>query len=317
MHAPARTPATAPAPAGPERRWAIRPGLVVVAVAASCATAWYARAGGEPSPSVSDAPLATARYLANEGVLVSAGETSIAFDPVFRVGGAEYQRLPTGLERALFAGEPPFDGLDAVFVSHYHDDHFSPPDLLRLLVRRPEIRLYAPAQAVETMHPRNDEGREALARVTGIALGLGDPPATFEAGPLLVEAFRVPHAGWPERATNVHNLAYRVTLGGVTVAHLGDADARDVHFAPEAERWSARHIHMAFPPFWFFLSEEGRRVLAERLAPDHAVGIHVPVSLPREAAARPGPLRDRDLFQEPGETRAIGSAPGGAPEGPP
>jgi L-ascorbate metabolism protein UlaG (beta-lactamase superfamily) len=255
--------------------------------------------------------LATAMYLANEGVLVSAGETRIAFDPVFRVDHGEYQSLPAELERALFAGEPPFDGLDAVFVSHYHDDHFSPRDLLRLMQARPGLRLYAPAQAVATMQARNPEGREALSRATGIELALGDPPFTLEAGPLVVEAFRIPHTGWPDHVTNVHNLAFRVTLGGATVVHLGDADTSDLHFAPQAERWAARQTHLALPPFWFFLSPEGRRVLEERLAPDLAVGIHVPVEMPLEAGERPEALREQDLFQTPGETREIRAAPAG------
>jgi hypothetical protein len=62
---------------------------------------------------------------------------------------------------------------------------------------------------------------------------------------------------------------------------------------------------MAFPPYWFFLSENGLSVLAERLRPAHAVGIHVPVSVPEDAVEREPGLRGVDLFTRPGETREI------------
>jgi hypothetical protein len=62
---------------------------------------------------------------------------------------------------------------------------------------------------------------------------------------------------------------------------------------------------MAFPPYWFFLSESGARVLRERLRPASAVGIHVPVTVPNDAASREQALQNVDLFTVPGETRAI------------
>ena len=68
----------------------------------------------------------TAQYLANAAVLVTNGGTKVVFDPLFRNDFGSYERVPASMERALFAGEPPFDGLDAVFISHYHEDHFRP-----------------------------------------------------------------------------------------------------------------------------------------------------------------------------------------------
>jgi len=248
--------------------------------------------------------IATVWYLANEGVLVSAGDSKIAFDPLFRRGYDQYQLLPLELERALFAGEAPFQGLDAVFICHYHEDHFSPIDLRRLLQERPGVRLYAPAQAVATMNL--EAGGAAIRdRIIPVDISDGDPPFSVETGTLRVEAVRIPHAGWPDRNRDVQNLAWRVTLdGAATVVHLGDADAREVHFARHADYWKARPPQMAFPPYWFFYGE-GPRVLEERIAPGHAVGIHVPTDMPRRAEDRPEELRGRDLFLVPGETREV------------
>lgn len=259
--------------------------------------------------SQSPGPKARAHYLANEGVLIAAGETRIVFDPLFRNDFGTYLLLPKELERALFAGEPPFTGLDAVFISHYHEDHFSPVDVLRLLRERGEIRLYAPAQAVTEMRriAGGDDGQNegVFSRVTEIRLEYKDAPFAIETGDLIVEAVRIPHTGWPDRQLEVENIAYRVTLGeSATVAHLGDADTSDVHFARDALYWKRRPLDMAFPPYWYFQSEDGRRVLEERLEPAHAIGIHVPAGM-TNPAERPPELAEYDLFVSPGETRDI------------
>src|SRR5262245_44161225 len=133
---------------------------------------------GDSSPPLESG--AKAHYLANEGVLIVSGETRIVFDPLFRNGFDTYRLLPPELERALFAGAPPFTGLDAVFISHYHEDHFSPADILRLLRERPEIRLYAPAQAVNEIRKLAPDANDVFSRVTEIRLAYKDAPFTVE-----------------------------------------------------------------------------------------------------------------------------------------
>ena len=68
---------------------------------------------------------ATVMYLANQGVLVTAGDTGILFDPLFDADFDRFQLVPAELHAAMLAGEPPFDDVAAVFVSHAHADHFS------------------------------------------------------------------------------------------------------------------------------------------------------------------------------------------------
>jgi len=272
--------------------------LLAVVLAAGCGVQ-----GSESTP----APESQATHLANAGVLVAHGDTKIVFDPLYRNDYGTYRLLPDSLERALFAGDPPFDGIDAVLVSHYHGDHFSAVDILRLLQEHPEMHLYAPAQAVAEMREIADEARdEIFERVTSIDLDYKESPVTIESGPLVVEAVRIPHSGWPERRLDVENIAFRVTLDDeTTVLHLGDADTKDVHFEGDASFWAARPADMAFPPYWYFDSEDGRTVLEERLKPRSAVGVHVPVEMPSDVAERPAAFQNRDLFTKPGETRSI------------
>jgi glyoxylase-like metal-dependent hydrolase (beta-lactamase superfamily II) len=80
-------------------------------------------------------------YLANEGVMVSDGDTRILFDPLYPESYGQYLLVPEEMRRALFAGEAPFDGVDAVFISHFHGDHFSPGDVLALMQAQADIAL--------------------------------------------------------------------------------------------------------------------------------------------------------------------------------
>lgn len=247
----------------------------------------------------------TAMYIANEGVLVSHEETKILFDPLASDSYGQYELIPAAMKADLMAGAAPFDGVDAVLVSHYHGDHFAPADILALLRARPSVHLYAPVQAISGMRDLAVPDDAALfERVVGVDLEYGDTPMTITADGLLIEAVRIPHSGWPTRRTDVENIAFRVTLDdAATVLHLGDADTRDVHFARDEDFWEERQTHMAFPPYWYFLSGNGRAVLEDRLNPGHAVGIHVPSDVPDNPEKRDPELDGYDIFTHPGEGR--------------
>ena len=265
---------------------------------------WFA-VTAQADDTVSDT--ATAMYLANEGVMVVQGETKVVFDPLFRNNYGQYLLLPEPMKEALFAGRPPFDGIDAVFVSHFHGDHFSPEDMLRLLQEQPGVHLYAPRQAVAGLRSVANTQDDALfERVTAVELAYKDPPVTLEMDKLLIEAVRIPHSGWPTGRLDVENISWRVTLDKTTtVLHLGDADPNDVHFARDAAYWAKTQLNMAFPPYWFFNSTFGPKILSDRLKPQASVGVHVPVSIPTDAARRPVEFRNHDLFTQPLETRVI------------
>lgn len=211
--------------------------------------------------------------------------------------------LPEPMKAALFAGTPPFDGIDAVFISHAHQDHYSAADILHLLKEQPGIRLFAPKNAVmELREVATERDGAVFDRVTAVDLTYQDAPVALQMEGLKIEAVRIPHSGWPTTRLDVANISWRVTLDETTtVLHMGDADPNDVHFERDAAYWGERHIHMAFPPYWFFISSLGPGVLSNYLKPDHSVGIHVPTN----PARRPAELRDYDLFTVPGEIRVI------------
>jgi L-ascorbate metabolism protein UlaG (beta-lactamase superfamily) len=281
--------------------WLIVTSLAAVAIA-------HAGYAGQPAGQGAALPAtATMQYLANASVLVTHGDTTVVFDPLFRNDFGQYALVPAQVQRALFEGTAPFDGLVAVFVSHYHEDHFSAADVLRLLEARPALQLFAPAQAVAGMREISAARLAAVAsRVHAIALGYRDAPVTLEQGAVVVEAVRIPHSGWPSRQRDTENLAFRVTLdAATTVVHLGDADTSDAHFSRDGAYWGRRRTHVAFPPYWFFMNDEGRRVLNTRLNAARSIGVHVPRNVPAQSDERAPELRGHELFTTPGEVRDV------------
>ena len=250
---------------------------------------------------------ALAFYIANEGVMVIDGGTKILFDPLFPESYGQYLLVPEQMKAAMFAGDAPFDGVDAIFISHYHGDHFSPDEILALMKAQPGIQLYAPAQAVIAMRSEAGSADDLVfERVNAVNLQYKDAPVTLSMDNLLVEAVRIPHSGWPTGRVNVENIVWRVTLNGsTTVLHMGDADPNDVHFEDDAAYWNLRAPNLAFPPYWFYSSTSGRRILSDRIKASRSVGIHVPTTIPSDPIRRPPELRGHDIFTQPGETRAI------------
>jgi L-ascorbate metabolism protein UlaG (beta-lactamase superfamily) len=245
------------------------------------------------TPVSADEDPATARYLANEGVMIAHGDTRVLFDPLFNESFGEYRLVPENMRLALIAGHAPWDGVDAVFISHYHDDHFSPLELVDYLRAQPGVRLFAPAQAAAALRAVVGDESPLLDRVTAVSLQYGDRPQRFELPGLVIETVRIPHSGWPSQSLEVENLAWRITLDdGPTVLHLGDADTSELHFTQDSKFWEQQKLHLAMPPYWYFLSAHGRAVLREQLRPAHAVGIHVPVTVPEAPDDREIGLRE-------------------------
>jgi L-ascorbate metabolism protein UlaG (beta-lactamase superfamily) len=248
-----------------------------------------------------------AHYMANEGLMVVHGDTKVMFDPLYNQSYGSYIMLPEQMRAALFAGAAPYDGLDAIFISHQHGDHFTAEDVLSFMLARDEVELYAPGQAVIALRAIAGPDQQAIfSRVHGVDLEYKDAPVIMVVDNLTIEAVRIPHSGWPTGRLDISNLAWRVTLdSATTVLHLGDADANPVHFAIDPDFWSANQPNIAFPPYWFYSSAEGRSILKDRIEADDTVGIHVPAAMPVNSSERPPELQDVVLFMEPGETRPI------------
>lgn len=246
-------------------------------------------------------------YLGNAGVLVEQGDSKVLFDPLYRLNHSYYRAVPDHVENALMSGEPPFDGVDAIIITHFHLDHFSPNLVLNYLMLNANAQLYAPEQAVQAMQQFSAGQEEGfLDRVTGLNLSHYGNPFSQKTGDLLIEVLRIPHSGWPDQNRSTQNLVYRITLSdGTSVLHLGDSAAQLELFERFDEHWSARSNRLVIAPYWFQQELEGRRILTEVLQAGTVLGVHVPADVPEDAAQRPAEFRDLPLLLTPGSKRQL------------
>lgn len=241
-----------------------------------------------------------ATYLGNEAVMITNGEIKVLFDPFFHNNFNIYQLVPNEIISKLFENKPPYNDINAIFVSHAHADHFDAAQMLKYLKSHPKTKLIAPKQATKKLFDLKSSN-EVKKQVTSIELKYGDKPKTIKFEDLIVEALRIPHSGWPTRRTDISNLAFRVTLNEtVTVMHLGDADPNDIHFKPYKEYWNSKTTNTTFPPYWFFYSTYGPEILTNRINTLESIGIHVPVTVPLQLK-----LTGAHYFSKPGETSNI------------
>ena len=246
---------------------------------------------------------ATAHYLGNEGVMIERGETKILFDAFYANGYGQYALVPDDINKAMMDGAAPFDGVDAIFVSHVHGDHFSPEPAIAYMRARTDVVMFAPEQVRAALLEAGVAADDPMmTRVRTVTLEPADAGEKLSLGEVEIDVVSVPHAG---NRPHIQNYAWRVSLAGdATVIHLGDADPAVSNFSRHQAHFDAKTTNTAFPPYWFVGDKNGELIISDIIKAKQTIGVHVP----KRAAGNGDRWRKRaggDLFTDPGETRAI------------
>lgn len=257
-----------------------------------------------PTHAVADRPPENAgcgsvEYLGNEGLFVSYGDSRILFDPFFEEDfDGNYTLVPDAKVAELMAGRPPYDGIDAIFVSHIHPDHFSSGRIIEYLRAHPTTHLFSTREVYDAIRAAGVRSTDPLMRrLHSIYVPRGAPPHRSEHAGLRLEAYPIAHGRRP-----IEHLAFRVTMDeGVTVMHLGDAGGDDEFYAPYQSEFDRTSLHALFAPEWLLLEPAQREGLSRRFRARRTIGIHAYSATP--AGADRGGHR---LFSMPGESLSFG-----------
>ncbi len=157
-------------------------------------------------------------YVANMGVLLSSGDSKVLIDSIFdKPNPATRVPAPETIER-IMKGEPPFDGIDLVLVTHKDPDHFEAALTVRYMEARPEPFLVAPSEAVEMMQKASHDWSRISSRVISIDLKVGEH--------IKRDVARIPLTiGRTLHDANLKtpmNLVYLIGINGWQVFHEGD-----------------------------------------------------------------------------------------------
>jgi L-ascorbate metabolism protein UlaG (beta-lactamase superfamily) len=251
----------------------LRPALTVVALPLLLT----ARAPTAPPANSQNSASATVRYVANAGVLVTIGNVRVLIDAPIRDGIAPYATSSAAERERLERALPPYDGIDAVLITHWHEDHFSPEAVAAHLAKN--------RRAVVVSSP------EVIERVRAVGTGVSDarlrailpqPGASQLAtiGGLPIRVLRLRHN--PARRLPEQHVGFLIG-NGPTVLHTGDADPQADNFALLRD---LPRVELALVPYWFVLTEANRQFVSEAIRPRRIAAMHLPPADAEDVARR-------------------------------
>ena len=207
------------------------------------------------------------KYIANEGVLVTAGGKQVLIDAIHREYKPTYLFPPPSLLNGLESAAPPYNAIDLILVTHNHLDHFHPESIALHLQNNPRTTLVAPGQVIAEI-----TGNESIKPRIKDVTPAWNQKAVMDIGGIKLTVLGLRHVN--PRHREVQNLGYIVEIGGRKVLHVGDAELSDENFAGFLLK--AENIDVAILPAWFLDTSAGCEQVKKLIGAKHLIATHIP-----------------------------------------
>jgi L-ascorbate metabolism protein UlaG (beta-lactamase superfamily) len=232
------------------------------------------------------APVPEVRYVANAGMLVTVAGRRFLIDAPIRDGIAPYATSSPGERRRLEEAQAPYDNVDAILITHWHEDHFSAEAVAAHLSGNARTILVSSPEVIDRLRRAAPTVGAAQLRAVLPAPGQAEP---VDVGGVPVRVLRIRHN--PSRRLPEQHLGFLVG-GAPTVLHVGDADPTPDNLALLKTLPS---IDVALLPFWYVSDAGNRQLVADAIRPRRVVAMHVP---PGDAATVAAALRAANVSAE-------------------
>ncbi len=248
-------------------------------------------------PSINPAGLEIT-YIANEGVLISAGDKQVLIDGLHREYQRAYAFLPPVQREKIENAKSPFDQIDLVLVSHMHLDHFHSESVGLHLQHNSNAVLVSSQQVVDAVERNFKDFQTIKSRVTAATPQWRERRSMKMAG-VDFEILGLRHG--TGRHASIQNLGHLIKLGGKKLLHVGDADTAVENF--QDFNLDEEGIDIAFIPVWFLLYDEGRTIVREHIKPKQIIAVHISPSEANDASEQlkkdfPGAVAFTTLLQK-------------------
>lgn len=218
-------------------------------------------------------------YLANEGVLLTAGGKGVLIDALFRGGVTGYAQVQPATLSKLERAEPPYDKISLVLVTHRHGDHFDRESVATHLANNKRAVLLSCEQVTKSVHQAAIDTGPMAARIRDIH-PQGSEKIQQTVDGIAVDVLKLSHGGG--RFANVLNFGFIVHLGGKRILHIGDAHLNDATRAPLEQH--AVGVDVACVPYWWLMDGDGRAYVRDVLKPKQVIAFHIPPAEADEVA---------------------------------
>jgi len=210
------------------------------------------------------------RYIANEGVLIRAAGRQILIDGLHREYKPAYAHPPADLLKALETAQKPYDKINLLLVSHVHLDHFHAESVALHLKNNPRAVLASSAQITDEIAKNFADHEKIKSQIRPVAHEW-KKPFEFDHDGIKVRFLGLRHAN--AQHASIQNFGHLIEIGGKKLLHIGDADMTAENFA--AFNLAKEKIDVAFIPYWFLLSENGRKLVKEQFNPKQIIAVHI------------------------------------------
>ena len=213
----------------------------------------------------------TITQLANEGVIVSDGDTRIIIDGMVVEPYSIYGGLPPEVATQFDQASGAFSEIDLALASHRHHDHNQPRFACQFMEESEGTQFVSSAQVLGLMREKCRPLVTTSPRVSEIDPQYGEPHA-FSQGSANVTVFQLSHG--TRKYAKIQNYGHLIELGGMTILHIGDAAMDPTDF--QRAGLDQVDIDVVLLPFWYFQPGPGASVISQYLDAPHKIANHIP-----------------------------------------
>jgi len=213
----------------------------------------------------------TVTKLANDGVLLSDGRTTIMIDGMVVEPYAIYGGLPEAFQPDYFAASGPFANVDMALASHRHHDHNQPSPACKFLQASAKTRFVSSTQVLDLLREkcRSLVTTDPRIRVIDPQYGI---PEVIMVGDVRISVFPLSHG--TGKYAKLQHFGHLVEFGEVTVLHVGDAAMDPTDYVRAG--LDQMQIDVAIIPFWYFQPGPGAEVVNNYINADQKIALHIP-----------------------------------------
>lgn len=226
-------------------------------------------------------------YSCGDGFVLSAGEKKVLTD-ISREESRFLCQKDAESHAAFTAGQPPFDGIDLILVSHTDVDHFPPLIVGTFLQNNPETELVGSDTVVDELREKFTGYDQIANRIHKIQPDAGQTVKLTVQG-IDLEVINLPGL--------IPNLGFLFKLGGLVIFDSGDLGLEpavpDLIAMLQAYKLPERQVYLAFVQ-WSYLTEDSLKpileegIVAKNYVPMYFAGedlawalMSIPLSYPR------------------------------------
>jgi len=209
--------------------------------------------------------------LANEGVIISDGETRIMIDGFVVEPYAIYGGLPEEIAAQFHQQSGAFDDIDLALASHRHHDHNQPRFACQFMQGSESAQFYSGSQVIGLMREKCREFIVTSPRIHEISPQY-EAPESITAGTAKISVFLLSHG--TRKYARIQNYGHLIEMGGLTTLHVGDAAMDPTDFA----RFGIENVKVdvALIPFWYFQPGPGSVVVDDHINARFKIAVHIP-----------------------------------------